>query len=968
MLHNLIERRKQQWLSSPDCPMQDVFAYINKTGKMREPQIAAIETYLFLKTEGENRPLANLLSSGFFISEEDEDALDDMKISHNARNFLLDNKVAMSLYKFAQLNEIKELQQEIHNNYDAIDYEQVIRDLFYRISYPDYLMSLPMGAGKTFLIAAIIYLDLYFHSNNPNSGFARNFLVLIPNALKSSIGPSLSNIAKFDPTWILPKETSDKINNNLKFEVLASNRESRKTLQTSNPNALKVMHATRSGFNHIFLVNAEKVILDDYNENESQSLPDMDQKDTLRNELKYSLSKLPELGIFVDEVHHVHTSDHKEIKLRQVINQWNLAKNHNIAYMLGFSGTPYLPQINIVKISKGLAYKMKNITNVVYHYPLYDAVENFLKRPDIKIGHDMKRTEIIEAGVNDFIKKFGDKKYKDGSIAKLVIYCPSIEVLEEEVYPMLKSTLKLPDEQILRYHKGNKKHSLDKKNELDFLTLDTPESPYRFVLLVQVGREGWDCRSLTGVILSQEGDCSKNMVLQTCCRCLREVDSGDEQALVWLNDKNAKYLDQQLSKEQNTSIEELINIKRNNKDRIKSTSRLKYLELDKIEYYQLRIGYENIIINQDARTKRKLNKLSKDIKQGSYKRVIRQEVTNIGKEGLYVTREERVSYDKEVRAEFSHWVMQISKESFNSISIRDLLEYEKQLKQIFTQVTTKEAGEYYWNNSYSMEEINKNIRLSFHKERTIKHEKWHDSIEIDLLNSEKLKPILDDPVKIYPTGKDAKKILEYDAKFSRNDDLLQTLEQQFEKDVLQWAKDTKKGKKIPMPTKEQIDTNIPILNKDRSFHYIPHDFSDSNYEKKFFQKTLLSPILKDLGVEVYYNGNRHLGGVSIECYVKSSGKDNWHRIGNYTTDFLLIKRDKKNKLHKVMLIETKGEIYSHSPEFQSRRKFVDEEFVTHNNKQFGYEKFKFMCFVDSEELPYSISRLEDQAKEFFTEN
>ena len=37
--------------------------------------------------------------------------------------------------------------------------------MFYNVSYADYLISLPMGAGKTYLMAAFIYLDLYFAQN-----------------------------------------------------------------------------------------------------------------------------------------------------------------------------------------------------------------------------------------------------------------------------------------------------------------------------------------------------------------------------------------------------------------------------------------------------------------------------------------------------------------------------------------------------------------------------------------------------------------------------------------------------------------------------------------------------------------------------------------------------------------------------------------------------------------------------------
>ena len=969
MLSELVERKKHIWLTSPHCPMRDIFSYIRKTGKLRSPQIEAIENYLFLKTEGENRPLAELLIEGFFVMDEDYEDIKERE-PYALYEFMETNPAAISLYKFAQINNRTQLVEEIRNNRKGIDYEQVIKDLFYKLTYPDYLMSLPMGAGKTFLMAAIIYLDLHLRSTNPASGFAANFLILIPNALKSSIGPSLKNIIKFDPTWVLPPDVATKIKSNIKFEVLDKPKKSRKTLQTSNPNALKVMHATRSGFNHIFLVNAEKIILDDYKENESYDLPSTDEGQVRRNELRYSLSQLPELGIFVDEVHHVHTSDHKEIKLRKVINQWNQVKDHNIFYMLGFSGTPHLPQVNTVKVSDNLSYKMKNITNTVYHYPLYDAVEGFLKRPIIKIGNNKDRAEIITEGVIDFITKFGDKKYNDGRIAKLVIYCPSIEVLEEEVYPLLTGpALKVSAAEILRYHKGNKKYKLSSQNEEDFLSLDNPDSPYRFILLVQVGREGWDCHSLTGVILSQEGDCSKNMVLQTCCRCLREVDQGDEEALIWLNKKNATHLDSQLKKEQDTSIEQLNSASRKRNDLVDLTARLDYLELDKVEYYQLRIQYQDIVVEENAGTARKLNKLSKEIKEGAFARDTKTGITGVGDDGLGQIREERTVYRKQERAVFTHWLLQLSKGSFGLIKIAELLEHEKQLRRIFNLITFKEKGESYWGDSYNaaaVSEINRRVRLCFHKSRRIDYKKYEDKLEVDLFNRTKLKPIVDSDSANYPDKDETAKILEYDSMASRGDNIAEIFDNQHKEAMRKWAKDKEAGKEVEVPKQEKYDESLPIISKNRAFHYIPHSFDASQYEKEFFQKMLASGSLKDMGVEIYYNGKRHIDGFTIECYVRHN--NSWRRIGNYTTDFLLIKRDDKNNLHKIMLIETKGEVFSHSPEFQERKKFVDKQFIKQNNELFGYKKFDFMHFLDSERIEASITKLERRASGFFAAN
>ena len=77
--------------------------------------------------------------------------------------------------------------------------------MFYGVSYTDYLFSLPMGAGKTYLMAAFIYLDLYFATNEPhNPAFAHNFIIFAPSGLKSSVVPSLKTVQNFNPAWIIP--------------------------------------------------------------------------------------------------------------------------------------------------------------------------------------------------------------------------------------------------------------------------------------------------------------------------------------------------------------------------------------------------------------------------------------------------------------------------------------------------------------------------------------------------------------------------------------------------------------------------------------------------------------------------------------------------------------------------------------------------------------------------------------------
>ena len=92
--------------------------------------------------------------------------------------------------------------------------------------------------------------------------------------------------------------------------------------------------------------------------------------------------------------------------------------------------------------------------------------------------------------------------------------------------------------------------------------------------------------------------------------------------------------------------------------------------------------------------------------------------------------------------------------------------------------------------------------------------------------------------------------------------------------------------------------------KDRSFHYLPYH-TDSDFEQTFLREALAFPQLARLGLEVYYNGDRALTEFKIRCYKTGGGK--WRYIGMYTPDFLILQR-RDGKIHKAIIVETKGEI------------------------------------------------------------
>lgn len=66
MFYHIITHKRDQWLSHPDCPALPLIAYMEQRGKMRDAQVDAIKTYLYLKIECRNLPLAELFKQGKF--------------------------------------------------------------------------------------------------------------------------------------------------------------------------------------------------------------------------------------------------------------------------------------------------------------------------------------------------------------------------------------------------------------------------------------------------------------------------------------------------------------------------------------------------------------------------------------------------------------------------------------------------------------------------------------------------------------------------------------------------------------------------------------------------------------------------------------------------------------------------------------------------------------------------------------
>lgn len=982
MFYKLIEKKRNEWLSSPDCTVKDFIDYIVSKGEMRDAQIESIRTYLYLKIACGNKPLWKLFAEGKFNDLDYE--LNPAEYGSTTYQTIMGNAGAMALMQYAQpdpqsVPKLPKLKELLRVKAEDIDYEAVFKNIFYDEDYTDYVFSLPMGAGKTYLMAAFIYIDLYFAIQHPeNPIWAHNFMIFAPSGLKASIVPSLRNIMRFDPSWVIPEPEASKLRRMVNFEILDQQKTAKDSNQIKNPNALKINnhqpYDTMMGL--VAITNAEKVILDRVDKKDAQ--PELfqtaEQKKEweqikVANELRDVIGRIPNLAIFVDEVHHVVD---KENKLKQVIEKWTAGNTFN--GMIGFSGTPYLKKPYRITIGTEQPLKDSSMATVVYYYPLASGIKNFLKTPRIE-DSELPSRELLDKGVRDFLDNYMDVAYDiegNGNLrkAKLAIFCRNIANLERDVYPQVSQIVAeygMPSDVLLPYHQGGKEGDetfpAPKDAEQEFQRLDE-DSSKRIILLVRIGQEGWDCKSLTGVIMPYEPDAKspQNSVLQRSCRCLRQaVKFEDETALIWLNRANATYLDQQLREEQNSSLAEIKAAGEKTLPTFRRYSRMRLQRVPEIPFYQLELNHVEKINEMMPDTKAVLENSALLIKATLFER----DTKNIKVETLDSTSD---LAGKEVPMTFTEWFYLILKEGAYFPDEAMLLEYESLLRMIFNKISIEKEDGRYLSVEYNHESIREAIRKAFLTERTVKYRREEirrDAHIMVIRHDGKTEKINDnrqladfqpaDENKYFPNQETVKEIVNADD----NPPTLPEAEREFV-EYLRAKGDVEKADQREREFRSK-QLSSEARHKDATYQYLPYRF-DSDLERDFFRDILA--FVQEQHLEMYFNGDEHFTSFIIKPY-KVTG-DDWEALQQYVPDFLVLSRKDDGSIDRVLIIETKGKLYADS--FRDKKDYMRHTFLELNRNREGLPEFDFLYLEaekDNKNLPQLEAKARDTIKTFF---
>mgnify|MGYP001140897999 FL=1 len=507
----------------------------NPHAYLRRPQFEALEMYVFLKEFCGNPQIYDLFDKWY---KREGDFADETVYTVSKAG-----SGQMSLYDVA-----------------AVDYKGVFNAMRKNATvYPNYIYALTMGLGKTVLMATCVFYEFLLANKYPNDKrFCHNVLVFAPD---KTVLQSLHEIVTMKKELVVPQEYCRVLDQNIKFHFLDDAGITLNTLDNSDFNIIisntqkiikKRVHKEKTPIEKLLeMSNApqqETNIISAalgavYTEENTR-----DEGELLTNQRFEKLTRLRQLGVFVDEAHHLFGNDLQKsmTSLRLTINELDKELRQSGTQIIGcynYTGTPYLE--NSV------------LPEVVYSFGLKEAiVSGYLKDVEIKGYDNVKSQEFLREVIKEFWATYNGKTY-EGLLPKLAIFGATIDEVVNEIRPAVESTLAelgIPLDKIL-VNTGDEKVTKDDDirafNDLD--RVGTVGSEKQFILLCNKGREGWNCRSLFGVALYRSPK-STIFVLQATMRCLRQITEAQQRAIVRLSKDNLDILDAELHKNFRVSI------------------------------------------------------------------------------------------------------------------------------------------------------------------------------------------------------------------------------------------------------------------------------------------------------------------------------------------------------------------------------------------------------------------------------
>ena len=400
-----------------------------------------------------------------------------------------------------------------------------------------FVLKMATGTGKTKVLSLVLAWSFYHKLYEPESGLARNFLVITPNIIVlDRIYKDFQGLRIFFEDPIIPDNGVDGRNWRDDFQLtLHRQDEVRITRPTGN----------------IFLTNIHRVYAGD---DIPASPDDEDMRDYFlgkhptgattdsKVDLGMIVRDVDELVVLNDEAHHIHDPRMAWFKSIEDIHNRLKQKGAALSLQVDVTATP--------KHNNGAIF-----VQTVADYPLVEAIsQNVVKHPvlpdapsraKLVEGQSAKYTEkyadYIHLGVIEWRKAYAEHEKVDKKAILFVMTddtrnCDDVAEYLAGNYPDLKDAVLVihtkKNGEISESTSGKAKEEMEElrrqANEIDSM-----DSPYKAIISVMVLKEGWDVRNVTTIVGLRAYSAKSNILPeQTLGRGLRKMYPGDVEEYV----------------------------------------------------------------------------------------------------------------------------------------------------------------------------------------------------------------------------------------------------------------------------------------------------------------------------------------------------------------------------------------------------------------------------------------------------
>ncbi len=462
-----------------------------------------------------------------------------------------DGSMAEFQYYFAQREALETIIYlydvvEVQDKFDLMRFDSsgAVSAGMFDETWRRFVVKMATGSGKTKVLSLVLAWSFYHKLYEPESGLARNFLVIAPNIIVlDRIYKDFKNLGIFFEDPVIPENGTDGRNWRDDFQLtLHRQDEVRITRPTGN----------------IFLTNIHRVYAGD---DIPSSPDDEDMRDYFlgkrptgattdsKVDLGMIVRDIDELVVLNDEAHHIHDPRMAWFKSIEDIHNRLKQKGAALSLQVDTTATPRHDN-GAIFVQTVADYPLVEAIsqNVVKHPVLPDAVSRakLVERQSAK--YTEKYADYIHLGVIEWRKAYAEHE-KLGKKAILFVMtddtrnCDDVAAYLEGNYPDLKGAVLVihtkNNGEISESRSGKAKEELDElrrqANEIDNL-----DSAYKAIISVMVLKEGWDVRNVTTIVGLRPYKAPSNILPeQTLGRGLRKMYPGGVEEYVSVVGTNA---------------------------------------------------------------------------------------------------------------------------------------------------------------------------------------------------------------------------------------------------------------------------------------------------------------------------------------------------------------------------------------------------------------------------------------------